>query len=117
MELAYVGFTQEADVRRFRFDCMVESRLSFSVPNRTVQFVVSADMSLFLRYRVPIQEGPSISRGIVIEATSRMRESELVSASYSVSEAYMASFVAARTADAQARSARRHKAPTRSRQQ
>ena len=114
MDLAYMGFTQEADIRRFRFECQVELPRSLAAPRRTIQFVVSADMALFLRYRIPIQEGPAISRGIVIEATARVPESELVSASYSVLEAHMASFADARTVDAQAKSARRHKPPVRS---
>jgi len=115
MDMAYMGFTQEAGIRRFRFECQIELPRSFAAPRRTVQLVVSAEMSLFLRYGIPIQDGPSICRGILVEATANIPESELVSASYPVQEAHLASFAAARTADAQAKSARRHKPPVRSR--
>lgn len=114
MDLAYMGFTQEADTRRFRFECQVDLPRSPATNRKTVRFTVSADMALFLRYRIPIQDGPSISRGIVVEATALIPEGELVSTSYSVLEAHMASFAAARTADAQAKTARRQKPPVRS---
>lgn len=113
MDLAYMGFTQEADTRRFRFECQLALPRSLTTDRRIIRFVVSADMTLFLRYHIPIQEGPAISRGIVVEATARIPETELVSASYSVLEVHMESFAAARTADAQAKSARRHKPPVR----
>jgi hypothetical protein len=59
-----MGFTQEAGIRRFRFECQIVPPRPLAVPRRTVQFVVLADMSLFSQYSIPIQEGPAICRGI-----------------------------------------------------
>jgi hypothetical protein len=113
MEMAYMGFTQEAGVRRFRFECQIELPRPAAAPRRTVQFVVSADMALFLRHSIPIQDGPAICREVLVEATSSIPENEIVSGSYPVEEMHMVSVAAARTADAQAKSARRHKPPVR----
>lgn len=53
MELRYMGFDQERNVRRYRFDC-----LSKGEPAR--RYVVAADMGMFLLYRVGLQEGPGL---------------------------------------------------------
>ena len=108
-----MGFTQEAGVRLFRFECQIQAPRPASTPRRVVQFVVSAEMSLFLQYSIPIQDGPVICRGVLAEATATIPENELVSGSYPVQESYIASFAAARIADAQAKSVRRHKPPVR----
>lgn len=112
MVLAYVGFTQEAGIRRFRFECQIQAPRPAAAPRRIVSFVVSADMALFLQYSIPIQDGPAICRGVLAEATAKIPENELVSASYPVQESYFASFAAARIADAKAKSGRRHKPPS-----
>lgn len=116
MDLTYMGFTQDAGIRRFRFECQIDSPRPSAVPRRTVQFQVFADMALFLRYSIPIQDGPAMCRGIVVDATATIPENELVSASYHVLETRVASFAAERSADAEAKSARRHKRPVRSKQ-
>ena len=51
MELRYLGFEQMQNARAFRFDIMQKGE-------ETQHTVVTADMSLFLRYRIAIQEGP-----------------------------------------------------------
>src|SRR5579863_10090078 len=111
MVLAYLGFNQEAGIRRFRFECQIHSPRPATAPRRIVRFVVSAEMSLFLQYSIPIQEGPAICRGFLAETTANIPENELVSASYPVEESYFASFAAAKIADAHAKSARRPKPP------
>jgi len=109
MDLAYTGFTHKAGIRCFRFECQIHPPRPLVTPGRTVQFVVKADMSLFTRYSVPIQEGPSICRGILADAIAGVEANDLVSASYSVKEMHVSSFAAARSALAEAKSARRPK--------
>jgi len=53
MELRYLGFEQLQNARVFRFDIMQKGEA-------TQHAVVTADMSLFLRYRIAIQEGPEL---------------------------------------------------------
>jgi hypothetical protein len=113
MEMAYMGFTQEASIRHFRFECQIELPRPAAAPRKVIHFVVSAEMSLFLRYRIPIQDGPAICRRMLIEVTGRIPEGDVIPTSFSVLEPYMASLAAARTADELEKSARRHKSPIR----
>ena len=54
MELRYLGFSQSQGRRVYRFDCL-------SKGDNARQFVVSADLALFLKHHVGIQEGPALS--------------------------------------------------------
>jgi hypothetical protein len=67
MEFVYLGFNQIANIRSFRFEYIVipERR---SEPRTTRHFTVTADLSLFLRCSVPIQEGPQISLKVLEQA-------------------------------------------------
>ena len=53
MQLRYMGFEQAEMLRVYRFD-RVEERAP------TVRYTVTADLKLFLKYRIGIQEGPSL---------------------------------------------------------
>ena len=53
MELRYLGFDQLQNARAFRFDVLVKGEL----PKHAT---VTADMALFLLYRVGIQDGPTL---------------------------------------------------------
>jgi hypothetical protein len=53
MELRYMGFEQTRTRRLYQFD-------GATPMGATTRFVVSADLELFLRNRVSIQEGPSL---------------------------------------------------------
>lgn len=51
--LRYVGFEQNQSLRAYRFDRR-------SPGEETVTFVVTADLTLFAKHRIAIQEGPSL---------------------------------------------------------
>jgi hypothetical protein len=53
VKLRYMGFDQHDNTRGYKFDGVENGQL-------IVQFVVSADLTLFLRHRVNIQDGPSL---------------------------------------------------------
>jgi hypothetical protein len=53
MELRYMGFDQKQNRRVYRFD-----RLAKGEP--TIHFAITADLALFLKHGVGIQEGPSL---------------------------------------------------------
>lgn len=53
MELRYYGFDQSKNARAYRFGLIVKSEA-------TREFVVTADLRLFLTHHVGIQEGPSL---------------------------------------------------------
>jgi hypothetical protein len=53
MELRYAGFDQTQNKRSYKFDA--------GLPDRTTgHYVVSVEISLFLKHRVNMQEGPSL---------------------------------------------------------
>ena len=53
MELRYLGFDQKQNTRQYKFDGVANGQ-------PTLHFVVTADLALFLAYRIGIQEGPSL---------------------------------------------------------
>jgi hypothetical protein len=53
MELRYTGFDQRHNKRLYKFDCVEKGQA-------TVQLVVTADLALFLKHRISLQEGPAL---------------------------------------------------------
>ncbi len=53
MQLRYMGFDQARNIRGYRF-------VGIARGETTKHFTVTADLALFLKYRVNIQEGPSL---------------------------------------------------------
>ncbi len=53
MQLRYMGFEQAKAVRVYRFD-----RIEERVP--TIRYTVTADLALFLKHHIGIQEGPTL---------------------------------------------------------
>jgi hypothetical protein len=49
----YTGFDQPKGVRHYKFSAVAHGQA-------TIEFIVSVDMALFLKYRVGIQEGPGL---------------------------------------------------------
>jgi hypothetical protein len=49
----YTGFDQPKGVRHYKFSAVTHGQA-------TIEFIVSVDMALFLKYRVGIQEGPGL---------------------------------------------------------
>ena len=48
-----MGFNQAKNIREYKFDGVAENET-------TTHFVVSADLALFVRYHVGLQEGPAL---------------------------------------------------------
>jgi hypothetical protein len=53
MQLRYMGFDQAKNIREYKFDGVAEDET-------TTRFVVNADLALFGRYHVGLQEGPAL---------------------------------------------------------
>ncbi len=106
MQLVYMGFTQEAGIRCFHFQrIMTQARLT-NLP-KIVQFTLKADMSMFMQYRIPVQEGPAICLQILNDTLAGSDENIQLPASYSVTGEHLSNFASARTATEEARMARR----------
>ncbi len=53
MQLRYMGFDQTQAVRVYRFDSIVDRAPA-------VRYIVTADLALFLKHHIGIQEGPTL---------------------------------------------------------
>src|SRR5712691_1025837 len=53
MQLRHMGFDQAKNIREYEFDCAADAK---SVAN----FIVRADLALFVKHHVGLQEGPSL---------------------------------------------------------
>lgn len=106
MQLVYMGFTQEAGVRCFHFQRVLTQARLANLP-RMVPFTLKADMALFTEYRIPVQDGPAICLQILSDALAGSDESAVAPTSFPVTTEHLSSFVSARTATEEARSARR----------
>ncbi len=53
MQLRYMGFDQTKNIREYKFDGVAAGETA-------KHFVVSADLALFAKYRVGLQEGPAL---------------------------------------------------------
>ena len=53
MQLRYMGFDQTTNIREYKFDGVAAGETA-------KHFVVSADLALFVKYGVGLQEGPAL---------------------------------------------------------
>jgi hypothetical protein len=68
MELRYLGFDQTQNRRAYRFDGLTKGE-------PTVHFVVTADLAMFLKHRIGIQEGPGLcARKLASDAQTPCQE-------------------------------------------
>ena len=58
MEFVLTGFRQDANIRRFAFQRVATDH------SRT-EFTVSADMTLLVKYKIPLQELPLLCRALL----------------------------------------------------
>jgi hypothetical protein len=106
MQLVYMGFTQEAALRCFHFQRVLTQARLTNLP-KVVQFTLKADMSLFMRFRIPVQEGPALCLQILTDALAGSDETAVEPASYAVTPEHLSTFASARTVVEEARAARR----------
>ena len=95
-----MGFDQEKNVRSYRFDSVEKG-----APKR--EFVVTADLALFLTHRIAIQEGPNMC-GIKLAANMESNSEGL----HELTDADLRAHVVARAA-AEARRAATRKSSSR----
>lgn len=100
MELRYMGFDQTQNTRTYKFDRLIKGE-------PMARFLVTADMALFLRHHVGIQEGPALC------AQKLTSDLECSAVSHELTNDDLRAYASAR-ADAEARKAAiRRNHPTR----
>ncbi|MBZ5607176.1 MAG: hypothetical protein LAP38_02880 [Acidobacteriia bacterium] len=111
MQFLYMGFSQRANVRSYRFQGVVpKERPSKLAKNH--EFLLIADMSLLAEHRIRVQDGPNLCLRILTIGLSGDDPDAVQFSSYAITPADVSAFAGARDAVEQTRAARRkHRAP------
>jgi hypothetical protein len=111
MQLLYMGFSQQANIRRYRFQGVVP-RERPSRPSRNLEFLLSADLSLLAEHQIRVQDGPTLCLRILKAGLSGEDVDAVQFSSYAITPADVCAFAGARDALLQSKIARRkHRAP------
>lgn len=111
MQFLYMGFIQQANVRRYRFQGVVP-RERPSKMAKNLEFQLSADMALLAEHRIRVQDGPSLCLRILAAAFDGGEDHAIQFASYSITIDDVSKFTTARNAVEDTKAARRkHRAP------
>jgi hypothetical protein len=106
MQFLYMGFAQQANVRCFRFQGILpRERTAKSAP--AIDLKLNADLSLLARYKISIQDGPTLCLQILVAALTGAEDNVAAFASYSITLDDVIAFAAARTAIEDAKIAHR----------
>ena len=106
MQFLYMGFSQQANTRSFRFQGVVASKKP-STSARKLEFLLTADMALLAEHRIRVQDGPTLCLRILAGAITADDSDALRFSSYSITPADVCAFTGARDALEQTRAARR----------
>ena len=111
MQFLYMGFTQQANIRCFRFQGVLPRERPTKLA-KIFEYVLNADMALLTRYKIPVQDGPALCLEILTAALARAVNDEGIPfAAYSVTSQDLSAFASARNAIADAKLARRKPRP------
>jgi len=90
MQLRYVGFDQAGFVRTFRFQAVVSGE-------QTRDYTVTADVRLFQKYHIGIQEGPSLCTQILLAKLGLPLDQQALAVGPVLNEQDLIALVASRT--------------------
>jgi hypothetical protein len=110
MQFLYMGFSQNANVRNFRFQGVV-SRERPSKVAKNLEFLLSADMALLAQHRIRVQDGPTLCLQILGAAFTSPEDQVMQFASYAITNADVTAFASARSALEETKAARRKHRP------
>jgi hypothetical protein len=110
MRFLYMGFSQEASLRCYRFQGVVpKDRPTKVLPN--LEFRLNADMGLFAEHHIPLQDAPALCLQILTSMLSGTEDHDIHAASFAISSADLATFLSTRTAAEESKIARRKPRP------
>jgi hypothetical protein len=111
MQFLFMGFSQNANVRSYRFQGVVP-RERPSKMAKNLEFLLTADMSLLAQHRIRVQDGPTLCLKILTAAFSDDEEEHAIQfSSYSITREDVSSFASARNAIEESKIARRKHRP------
>lgn len=95
MQLLYLGFVQQTNLRCFRFEGVApRDKLAPKAPK--LEFSLNADMALLARHRIPFQDVPGICLDILQQKLT-VPDCELQYTSYVVTHADLTEYKAAKS--------------------
>ncbi len=106
MQFLYMGFSQEVNVRRYRFQGVVPRERPTKAA-RNLEFSLTADMALLARYQVRLQDGPSLCLQILTAALTATEDDAIQPASFAITGEDLCAFVNRRKAIDETKLARR----------
>jgi hypothetical protein len=109
MQFRYIGFSQQANMRCYRFEGVALSDRLKKTPN--VEFALSADMRLIAEHSVRVQDLPSLCLQILTFALSTGEDNAVQFASYQITCGDLTAFAAAHKPADGAKSGRRKPRP------
>jgi hypothetical protein len=102
MELRYLGFDQQLNARRFRYEVIAKGQ-------STRQAIVTVDMALFLQQRVGIQDGPTLCAAkLAADLENNVEGGHVLTADDLKAHASARAAAEAKRAEARSFSGRRH---------
>ena len=106
MQLLYMGFDQQANIRCFRFQGVLPKKRPCDA-SKFIDLKLNADMSLWARFKISIQDGPKLCLGILKTALTGSEENTLRFTPYAVTHEDLTAFASARKGIGDAKVARR----------
>lgn len=110
MQVLYRGFSQQANVRSYRFERPLPAERSQKA-GRYIAFEMNADLSLLARYHIPLQDGPALCLRILTSALNSVEGDVVPFETYAVTNEDLAEIEAERKAVEDEKIARRRSRP------
>jgi hypothetical protein len=106
MQFLYMGFTQQAGLRCFRFQGVLPTERPANVSSN-IELEMSADMALLALHRVRVQDGPALCLQVLGAMLAGAPDTAIPFETYQITEADVRAFVIERDAIDQANLAKR----------
>lgn len=106
MQFLYMGFHQQANLRCFRFQA-IQPKERTAKTSKAIDLTLTADLSLLARYKISIQDGPTLCLQILVGALTGAEENAVAFASYAITLQDVIAYASARTANEEAKIAQR----------
>jgi len=112
MQFLYMGFSQQANVRCYRFQGVMPRERPTKM-TKNIELMLSADMALLAQHRIRVQDGPTLCLQILGASLAGPEDNAIRFASYAITREDVSAFASARNAIEESKLARRkhHRPP------
>lgn len=110
MQFLYMGFNQQANIRNYRFQGVIAKERPSKLA-KNLEFQLSADLALLARYRIRVQDGPTLCLQILAAGFTSAEEHTIQFASYAITPEDVSAFASKRSALEESKAARRKHRP------